>query len=188
MQLRWDQIEAKLREIGWSADTLKKAAAAYAEEREAESRSHFNQDLQYDQSTRFSRGGQAADGTRVEDTQPDGEGEQELTKEEKRNIREKMKKLKLEGRLLPDSSMTTYFGKPAFHAYGNGNVRPASGGLVYGEYLKTHNINPHSGDNKPEKTQVYGRAMCNPKVVVSKPGRQSTASPGKKGIKDLQAA
>ena len=45
MQLRWDQIEAKLREIGWSAETLKKAAAAYAEEREAESRSHFNQDL-----------------------------------------------------------------------------------------------------------------------------------------------
>ena len=99
-----------------------------------------------------------------------------------------MKKLKLEGRLLPDSAMTTYFGKPAFHTYGNGNVRPASGGLVYGEYLKTHNINPHSGDNKPEKVQVYGRAMVNPKVVVSKPGRQSTVSPSKKGLKDLQGA
>jgi len=58
--------------------------------------------------------------------------ERELTKEEKRSIREKMKKLKLDGRLLPNSAMTTYFGKPAFHAYGNGNVRPASGGLIYG--------------------------------------------------------
>lgn len=58
--------------------------------------------------------------------------ERELTKEEKRSIREKMKKLKLDGRLLADSAMTTYFGKPAFHAYGNGNVRPASGGLIYG--------------------------------------------------------
>jgi len=71
------------------------------------------------------------DGTaKLEDGAEDGD--QELTREEKRNILEKMKKLKLEGRLLPDSAMTTYFGKPAFHTYGNGNVRPASGGLVYG--------------------------------------------------------
>ena len=103
----------------------------------------------------------------------------ELTWEEKRSIREKMKKLKLEGRLLPDSAMTTYFGKPAFHAYGNGNVRPASGGLVYGQYLKTHNINPHSGDNKPEYVQVYGRAMVNPKVVVK--GGANSKSPAKRG-------
>jgi len=45
MSLKWDLIEAKLREIGWSHETLKKAAAAYAEEREAESRSHLNGDL-----------------------------------------------------------------------------------------------------------------------------------------------
>ena len=70
--------------------------------------------------------------------------------------------------------MTTYFGKPAFHAYGNGNTRPASGGLIYGQYLKTHNINPHSGDNKPENAQVFARAMVNPKVVVK-------GSPNKRG-------
>jgi len=29
-------------------------------------------------------------------------------------------------------------------------VNPGQGGLVYGDYLKTHSINPHSGDNKPE--------------------------------------
>lgn len=104
----------------------------------------------------------------------------ELTREEKESIRQKMKFLKLEGRLLPDSAMTTYFGKPAFHAYGNGNVRPASGGLVYGQYLKTHNINPHSGDNKPEHVQVYGRAMINPKVVV-KGGPNYSKSPTKRG-------
>jgi len=94
-----------------------------------------------------------------------------------------MKKLKLDGRLLPDSSMTTYFGKPAFHTYGNGNVRPASGGLVYVEYLKNHNINPHSGDKKPEHAQVYGRAMVNPKVVV----KGSSKSPNKRGsnLKDV---
>jgi len=41
--------------------------------------------------------------------------------------------------------MTTYFGKPAFFAYGNGNSRPTTDN----DKLKTHNINPHSGNNKP---------------------------------------
>ena len=65
-------------------------------------------------------------------------------------VLEKLKRLRAEGRLLADSAMTTYFGKPAFHSYGNGNTRPTSGGVVYGQYLKSHNINPHSGENKPE--------------------------------------
>ena len=111
----------------------------------------MNADLANDFSQKQSRGqlGGEIDGQTAADRATEA-GEAELTKEEKRSIREKMKKLKLDGRLLPDSAMTTYFGKPAFHAYGNGNVRPASGGLVYGEYMKTHNINPHSGDNKPQ--------------------------------------
>ena len=61
-----------------------------------------------------------------------------------------MKNLKLCSRWLPDSAMTTFFGKPAFHAYGNGNTNPISGGSIYGDYMKSHNINPHSGDNKPQ--------------------------------------
>jgi hypothetical protein len=35
-----------------------------------------------------------------------------------------MKELKLKGRMLSDSSLTTYFGKPTFHAYGNANIHP----------------------------------------------------------------
>ena len=89
MSLKWDLIEAKLREIGWSHETLKKAAAAYAEEREAESRSHLNGDLN-DQSMKYSRAGLNMDGTaKLEDGAEDGD--QELTREEKRNILEKMK-------------------------------------------------------------------------------------------------
>lgn len=65
----------------------------------------------------------------------------------------------MKGRLLSDSAITTYFGKPSFHAYGNGNTHPAQGGLIYGDYLKSHNINPHSGDNKPDRVQIYARAM-----------------------------
>lgn len=65
-------------------------------------------------------------------------------------MREKLKELKLTSRWLPDSSLTTYFGKPAFHSYGNGNINPVVGGSVYGQFMKTFNVNPHAGGNKPE--------------------------------------
>lgn len=67
---------------------------------------------------------------------------------------------------MSDSAITTYFGKPTFHAYGNSNVQPAQGGLIYGDYMKTHNINPHSGDNKPKCVQVYSRALRGRQEVV----------------------
>jgi hypothetical protein len=60
------------------------------------------------------------------------------------------KELKTKGRLLSDSALTTYFGKPAFHVYGNGNTNPVNAGISTGDHLKTHNINPHSGANQPK--------------------------------------
>jgi len=50
--------------------------------------------------------------------------------------------MKATSRWLPDSAFTTYFGRPAFHPYGNGNTNPPVGGTVYGQYLNTHNVNP----------------------------------------------
>ena len=67
--------------------------------------------------------------------------------------------MKTTGRWMPDSAITTYFGKPVFHAYGNGNTDPIVGGTLYGDYMKTHNVNPHSGANQPEFKQVYSRAI-----------------------------
>jgi len=84
-----------------------------------------------------------------------------------------MKELKLTSRFLTDSATTTYFGLPAFHAYGNANTRPAYGGAVYGDYLKTYNINPHSGGNKPEYSQIYGRALLGGTVQIRAPGSRS---------------
>ena len=52
-------------------------------------------------------------------------------------------------RWLPDSSFTTYFGKPAFHSYGRGNTEPVIGGVNYGHSLLTHNINAECGNNPP---------------------------------------
>ena len=67
MQLQWQFIEDKLREMGFTSETVKAAAAAYAEEREMESRSRLNADLVDGMSMKQSRAGGLADGlTEVE--------------------------------------------------------------------------------------------------------------------------
>lgn len=62
-------------------------------------------------------------------------------------------------RFLPDSAFTTFFDKPAFHSYGHGNVHPTNGGVIYGEYLLSHSINPALGKGKaPQYQQTYTAA------------------------------
>jgi len=46
--------------------------------------------------------------------------------------------------------MTTYFGKPPFHAYGCGNTDSVEKAICYGTHMKSHNINPHAGGNLPK--------------------------------------
>lgn len=82
-------------------------------------------------------------------------------------------------RWLPDSSFTTYFGKPAFHPYGKGNTNPTNGGVNYGQNMLTHNINAECGDNPPLYQQVYDSALKSgivktkgmrvPKIPITKP-------------------
>lgn len=72
----------------------------------------------------------------------------------------RLKELNSTTRWLPDSAFTTYFGKPAFHAYGKGNVQKGTvGGTIYGHYLLTHNINPESGGHPTQYQQVYDNAL-----------------------------
>lgn len=62
-------------------------------------------------------------------------------------------------RFLPDSAFTTFFEKPAFHSYGHGNVNPTNGGVIYGEYLLSHSVNPALGKGKkPQYQQTYTAA------------------------------
>lgn len=61
-----------------------------------------------------------------------------------------LKQFKQTTRWIPNSAFTTYFGKPAFENYGRGNTKPSSGGLMYGNYLKSHNVQPHRGMNSPK--------------------------------------
>jgi hypothetical protein len=57
---------------------------------------------------------------------------------------------------LPNSAFTTYYGKPTFEAYGRGSSK---------SNLKTHNIMPHLGDNKPAEMQTYYAALIKGRKV-----------------------
>ncbi len=72
---------------------------------------------------------------------------------------DRLKKFYNTTKWLPNSAFTTYFGKPAFENYGYGNTKPTYGGLFYGNYMLSHNINPIDGGNKPDEKQVYSSAI-----------------------------
>ena len=42
---------------------------------------------------------------------------------------------------------------------GRGNIKPIGGGVVYGNYLKSHNVNPHRGKNNPANMETYASAI-----------------------------
>jgi hypothetical protein len=62
-------------------------------------------------------------------------------------------------RWLPDTAFMTYCGKPPFHTYGKGNTNPAYGGILYGSYMLSHNINAESGDQAPLYQGTYDNAI-----------------------------
>ena len=74
------------------------------------------------------------------DEKPKKKKQVKLTAEQKA-LRNKENEINSTTRWLADSSFTTYFGKPAFHAYGKGNVKPANPAYK----MLTHNINGCSG-------------------------------------------
>lgn len=79
-------------------------------------------------------------------------------------------KLKKNSRWMPDSALTTYYGKPAFHNYGGASTKGLMGSNIY---MKSHNINPHSGGNKPKHSQVHGGALLGGSKKVKAPGSLS---------------
>ena len=77
-----------------------------------------------------------------------------MTAEEKA-LKKKVSEINSTTRWLADSAFTTYFGKPAFHAYGKGNTRPVDST----QQFLTHNINGVSGKQKTKYQQVYNSAL-----------------------------
>ena len=60
---------------------------------------------------------------------------------EQRELHKKVSDFNATTRWLADSAFTTYYGKPAFHAYGKGNRNPTNSN----QNLMTHNINAVTG-------------------------------------------
>ena len=91
--------------------------------------------------------------------------------EKQRNRRQsvRIKKFKEQTRWLSNTGFQKYFGKPAFENYGRGNTNPVWGGPMYGNYLKTHNINPQRGTNDPKYEQVfYSTQLASKKINYNK--------------------
>jgi hypothetical protein len=71
---------------------------------------------------------------------------------------ERIKEFERETRWLPNSAFKTYFGKPAFEAYGMNNTN-TPGPILEGAYLKSHNIMPHADGNHPKRPQSFKSAL-----------------------------
>lgn len=56
-----------------------------------------------------------------------------------------------------NTTLQTYFGRPAFEAYGRANNQPhaVGAGIFYGQHLHTHNVNPHRIPNQPPTKQIF---------------------------------
>ena len=93
----------------------------------------------------------------------------------------KFKTFREQSRDLPNSAFKTFYGKAPFENYGYGNTNPSGGGTFYGQYMKTHNVNPHRGGNSPLSKQVYDRAEIQSAIF---PPRASSLS--RKRPEDLQ--
>ena len=62
-------------------------------------------------------------------------------------------------RWLSNSDLTTFFVKPAFENNCYGNVNLVYGGLFYGNYMLSYNMNPIDDGNNPPEKKVYSSAM-----------------------------
>jgi hypothetical protein len=80
-----------------------------------------------------------------------------LSKKEREELERTEKQISI-SRWKADTHTRSLHGKPIWHSYGNKNINPAVGGVVYGQYLLSHNIHPHVGDNCPTYQQVYDSA------------------------------
>jgi hypothetical protein len=93
---------------------------------------------------------------------PNNENERKMIEDRKARIKE----FNILTRNLPNSAFTTYFGKPAFEAYGRGSSHYQK---------KSHNVMPHRGENYPHITQSYdgallkGKKTCIENYIPRKP-------------------
>lgn len=62
-------------------------------------------------------------------------------------------------RNFTDSKFQHFYQKSAPIAYGNANTHQITGGVIYGNNLRTFNVNPHDYQNNPKTYQSYNTAL-----------------------------
>jgi hypothetical protein len=62
-------------------------------------------------------------------------------------------------RTLTDSKFQQFYQKSAPLAYGNANTNQLTGGVIYGNNLRTFNVNPHDYQNNPKYYQSYSTSL-----------------------------
>lgn len=60
---------------------------------------------------------------------------------------------------MSNTRFRTLFGKECMEAYGRNNTNEPIGGIIYGNHLKTFNINPHASSNDPKYYQTHTTAL-----------------------------
>lgn len=61
---------------------------------------------------------------------------------------------------MSDTGFRKYFNRQVFENYGRENTHGTNDGIIYGNYMKTHNINPHIGDNQPHDEETFYHALA----------------------------
>ena len=62
-------------------------------------------------------------------------------------------------REFPNSKFQSYYGRAAVETYGRANTNEPIGGIIYGNHLKTFNINPHCYTNDQKYYQTHTTAL-----------------------------
>jgi hypothetical protein len=62
-------------------------------------------------------------------------------------------------RNFTDSKFQQFYQKSAPLAYGYANTKQPTGGIIYGNHLRTFNVNPHDYQNNPKTYQSYTTAL-----------------------------
>jgi hypothetical protein len=60
---------------------------------------------------------------------------------------------------LTDSKFQQLYRKAAPLAYGNANTSQPIGGVIYGNNLRSFNVNPHDYQNNPKTYQTYNTSL-----------------------------
>ena len=75
----------------------------------------------------------------------------------KKSVEKYIKDLKPYTRTLSNSAFRKFYQRPCPETYGSKNTN--SGGVCYGDFMKTHNIQPHTLDSNPKEYQTFLSAL-----------------------------